>query len=189
MLSSKTALPIRAGLRSIFHAILLLFFVLSSHPLDQSQAHAAGRTGEAHVLEVNDGDTVTLRMDDKTYRTRLIGIDAPELDQRPWGYRAKDHLIEIMTHTDWTVYVETDIVKHDKYDRLLAYLWTRQKELINEWMVLDGHAVLFTIPPNVKYANRFARAEKRARQEKKGIWEPKGLKESPFEYRKKHPRM
>ncbi len=34
---------------------------------------------EAQVIEVNDGDTVTIRLDSETYRTRLVGIDAPEM--------------------------------------------------------------------------------------------------------------
>ncbi len=84
------------------------------------------------------------------------------------------------------VSVETDIVKHDKYGRLLAYLWTKQNELINERMVQDGYAVLFTLSPNVKYAGRLAQAASRARNEMKGIWGPKGLRENPFKYRERH---
>ena len=79
-------------------------------------------------------------------------------------------------------------MKHDKYDRLLAYLWTKQNELINERMVRDGYAVLFTLSPNVKYADRLAQAESRARNEMKGIWGPKGLRENPFKYQERQPR-
>jgi micrococcal nuclease len=118
-------------------------------------------------------------VDGKMRKTRLIGIDAPEMNQRPWGRQAKEHLIDIMNHTDWLVTMETDEVKQDKYGRALVYLWTNNNELINERMVLDGYAVLFTIKPNVRYRARFFRAEKLARQEMKGIWGPKGLKETP----------
>ena len=55
-------------------------------------------------------------------------------------------------------------------------------------MVLDGYAVLFTIRPNVRYKDKFIRAEQRARQERKGIWGENGLKEAPVKYREKHPR-
>ena len=58
---------------------------------------------EAQVIEVNDGDTVTIRLDGETYRTRLTGIDAPEMGQRPWGRRAKEHLIGIMRDSGWMV--------------------------------------------------------------------------------------
>ncbi len=174
--------------RSRLYLIVAVVFACFFNASSISQSLAAQSLQEARVLEVNDGDTVTLKIDDRVYRTRLIGIDAPEMGQRPWGRRAKEHLIGILDHAGWTVYVETDVVKRDKYDRLLAYLWTKQKEFINEQMVLDGHAVLFTIRPNNKYARLFSRAEHRAKQEKSNIWGPKGLKESPAEYRKKHPR-
>ena len=173
--------------KSPFHAALLLslsvFLWLSCHT-----ASAGTVLREADVLEVNDGDTVTLEFDNRVYRTRLIGIDAPEMGQRPWGRKAKDHLTAIMRHSDWTVSVETDVVTHDKYDRLLGYLWTKQNELINEQMILDGYAVLFTIQPNSKYADRFRRAQQAAREKKAGIWGPKGLKERPLDYKKAHPR-
>ncbi len=176
---------LKRSLLPAFAALTLLWHIFVSVPV---QAHAGLRLHEAQVTEVNDGDTVTLRFDGTTYRVRLIGIDAPELDQQPWGRKAKKRLIELMDHAEWTVSVETDVEKRDKYNRLLAYLWTKQNELINERMVLDGYAILFTFPPNVKYKSRFVLAEKRARAEKKDIWGVDGLKESPYQYRKKHPR-
>jgi micrococcal nuclease len=140
------------------------------------------------VIKVHDGDTATLMVNGRMRKTRLIGIDAPEMNQRPWGRKAKEHLIDIMNHTDWLVTVETDEVSQDKYGRVLAYVWTNNNELINERMVRDGYAVLFTIKPNVRYRAAFSNAEKLARQEMKGIWGPKGLKEAPVKYREKHPR-
>jgi len=47
---------------------------------------------------------------------------------------------------------------------------------------------LFTVQPNVKYLDSLKLAEQHAKDDKKGIWGPKGLKESPADYRKKHPR-
>lgn len=169
--------------------ILLVLFVVLAYPFDKGQALAKPSLDEARVIEVNDGDTVTLRINDRIQKTRLIGIDAPEMGQRPWGGRAKKHLIELMDRATWTVFVETDVEKYDKYDRLLAYLWTKDDELINERMMLDGYAVLFTIQPNSKYADRFRKAHRIARREKRGIWGPNGLKERPIDYRKKHPRL
>ncbi len=78
---------------------------------------------EARVIAVNDGDTVTLRMNGKERRTRLIGIDAPETGQEPWGQRSREHLRKILKDLHWNVFVETDIVTHDKYNRMLVYLW------------------------------------------------------------------
>lgn len=71
----------------------------------------------------------------------------------PWGRGVKGHLIGIMRDSSWMVFVETDIVKHDK---LLAYLCSKQNELI-AW---DGYAVLFTLCSSVKYADRLALLKK-----------------------------
>jgi len=167
----------------VFVILSVVFFSLFP---DVSLAGAVPR--EAQVIKVNDGDTVTIRLDSASYRTRLIGMDAPEMGQRPWGRRAKEHLIGIIRDSGWMVFIETDIVKHDKYHRLLAYLWTGQHELINELMVRDGYAVLFTVSPNVKYVDRLVQAQRSARNAMRGIWGPEGLRESPYAYRKKHPR-
>ena len=140
------------------------------------------------MIRVHDGDTVTLMLNGRMRKTRLIGIDAPEMNQRPWGRKAKEHLIDILNHTDWMVTMETDVVATDKYDRALVYLSTKNKELINERMILDGYAVMFTIKPNSIYADRFNKAQVYARGEKRGIWGPDGLKEKPIAYKKKHPR-
>ncbi|MCK9420568.1 MAG: thermonuclease family protein [Nitrospirae bacterium] len=165
---------------------VIIAFCICSFSIDQS--YAAQKPAGTRVVKVHDGDTVTLVISGRMRKTRLIGIDAPEMNQRPWGRQAKEHLIGIMNNTGWLVTVETDEVTHDKYGRALVYLWTNNNELINERMVLDGYAVLFTIKPNVKYRDTFSRAEQRARQELKGIWGPKGLKEAPVKYREKHPR-
>lgn len=169
---------------------LILLLVLASLVLSlwHEPLLAKEALHEARVHEVHDGDTITLRLDGKKYRTRLIGIDAPEMGQRPWGRKAKDHLIQIMKRTNWTVYVETDEERQDKYGRLLAYLWTKKHVLINEMMISDGYAVSFTIEPNTKYSDRFSKAESRAREKQKSIWGRQGLKERPAEWRKKHPR-
>jgi micrococcal nuclease len=86
------------------------------------------------------------------------------------------------------VLIETGIQPYDKYNRLLVYLWDRDKRLINEQMLLDGYAVLFTIQPNSKYADRFKQAQRSARENKLGIWGLDGLTERPLDYKKRHPR-
>lgn len=168
--------------------IFVLALVLMLIPLAQHPVFAKNQLQKALVHQVHDGDTITLRLNGKKYRTRLIGIDAPEMKQRPWGRKAKEHLIQIMKRTGWTVYVETDAERTDKYGRLLAYLWTKKHIFVNEKMILDGYAEAFPIEPNTKYSERFSKAEKRARGAEKGIWGTDGLEESPAEWREKHPR-
>lgn len=176
----------KSGRTHPLFACILLVCCLWSFGIDQSPA--ADQTSGVRVIKVHDGDTVTLMINGRMRKTRLIGIDAPEMNQRPWGRRAKEHLVDILDRSGWTVTVETDAVMLDKYGRSLVYLWTNENELINERMVRDGYAVLFTIKPNVRYRDKFSRAEKLARQESREIWGPNGLKEAPVKYREKHPR-
>ncbi len=154
----------------------------------QCTASAEQSQREARVIRVNDGDTVTLRLDGRIYRSRLIGFDAPEMGQEPWGQRAKEHLRKILKDSRWKVTIETDIEQYDKYNRLLVYLWTVDKTFVNEKILADGYAVLFTFQPNSRYVDLFINAQRTAREKKLGIWGPDGLKERPVEYKKKHPR-
>ena len=146
------------------------------------------------VTEINDGDTITVAFKSKGIfplqieKIRLIGIDAPELGQKPWGQKAKKHLKKLIEESGYYVKIEFDIQQRDKYGRLLAYLWDTKGRMINYMMVKDGYAFVYTIPPNVKYADKLLEAQKIARQEQKGIWSNKGLKEKPSNWRKKHPR-
>jgi len=174
----------RTSLRSArYPALIVLCLTLLASPIRSESA-----LPEARIVKVNDGDTVVIVMQGKKYRTRLIGIDAPEMGQEPWGRKAKKHLRELMKGSGGIVRVEMDLTKYDKYDRLLAYLWLDDKTLLNELMLRDGYAVLFTIQPNSKHVDRLKKAQFTARENHSGIWGPTGLTEKPIEYKKAHPR-
>lgn len=149
---------------------------------------------KVRVIEVHDGDTISIRTRSfaglplKAERVRLIGIDAPELRQKPWGRMSKRHLKKLISDSAWVLSVEFDVKERDKYERLLGYVWDRRGQLLNEKMLENGYAVLYTIPPNVKYVERLIAAQKNAQMRKVGIWGKKGLKKSPREWRKEHPR-
>jgi micrococcal nuclease len=166
-----------------------LLLALSAFLLVESgHGTAAPSRQDARVVAVNDGDSVTIVMNGMKYRARLIGIDAPEMGQEPWGRKAREHLRTLLKGYRWRVSIEEDVEQRDKYNRFLVYLWSPDGEMLNERMLRDGYAVLFTIQPNSKYAERFRKAQRSARENKKGIWGPEGLKERPLDYKKTHPR-
>ncbi len=169
--------------------IAIVLLVLTAARVSGDEASPRPGQGEARVLKVYDGDTVLLRMGSETFLARLIGFDAPEMGQEPWGEKARGHLRGMLKGSGWKVSVETDIEQYDRYNRLLVYLWTKDTTFINEKMLADGYAVLFTFQPNSKYVDRFIRAQRTARDRKIGIWGTDGLKEKPVEYKKKHPRQ
>ncbi|MCS7215692.1 MAG: thermonuclease family protein [Thermodesulfovibrio sp.] len=141
------------------------------------------------VTEINDGDTVTIIKESflgifvKTEKIRLIGIDAPELAQEPWGVRSKNYLRKIIRESDWQVKIELDVQHRDKYGRILAYLWDKNGNMINYMMIRNGYAMVYTIPPNVKYVESFLEAQRLARDEKRGIWGKDGIRQNPSDWR------
>ena len=179
---NKRILRIVIGLTA---SIAVLFFSLYG----RYQAETQSKTEYVRVVEVNDGDTITVFLDSRREKVRLIGIDAPELQQRPWGQRAKKHLREMLSMSQWTVSLEFDIEKRDKYGRLLSYVWTTDRRMINVQMLKDGYAMPLTVPPNIRYVDEFRKAQDEARSKGLGIWGRGGLKETPREYRKEHPRL
>ncbi len=138
------------------------------------------------VVEVHDGDTVSVHLDNTVEKVRLSGIDEPEIGQRPWGLIAKKHLRELLDNSEWTVFLEFDVQRRDKYGRLLSYVNTPDGKMINIQMLKDGYAMLYTIPPNIRYADELRKAQYEAKEKCIGIWCSKGPQETPQEYRKEH---
>lgn len=186
MLGKKTKLK-SLNLLSMIFFILISGFYLVNEKYAVFGGH--GVKDLAPVVAVHDGDTVSLIIDKKREKVRLIGVDAPEIGQKPWGDEAKKHLETLLKSADWKVRPEFDVERRDKYGRLLAYLWTKDDNMINLLMVKNGYAMLFTFPPNVKHADEFMAAQREARNNKTGIWAENGLKERPEDYRRAHPRL
>ena len=57
------------------------------------------------------------------------------------------------------VKLELDVRKIDPYDRLLAYVYLPNGQMFNETLVREGYAQVATFPPNVKYQERFLKAQ------------------------------
>lgn len=113
---------------------------------------------------------------------RLIGIDSPELRQGSLGRQAQGALLALLP-LGTTVRLETDVSPMDRFGRELAYVWSGIS-MINELMVRNGWAVIYTVPPNVKYAERLARAQKEARARGAGLWSGRGFECLPNDFRR-----
>jgi micrococcal nuclease len=132
------------------------------------------------VGTVADGDSFRCR---DGRRVRLIGIDSPESQQRPFGDQARQALLDLLT-AGVAVRLETDVAPTDRYARLLAYVWIGPV-LVNEAMVRNGWAVLYTVPPNVKYVGRLTRAQNEARAQGAGLWSRHGFDCRPSDFRRR----
>jgi micrococcal nuclease len=161
-------------------AAVLLSLISTQTPLaDACQTSLAQREPSCVVGQVVDGDTFHCRDGRKV---RLIGIDAPERRQS-FGSVASHALLKMLP-LGTAVRLERDVTVTDRYGRLLAYVWVGAI-LVNEAMVRDGWAVLYTLPPNVKYADRLGRAQKEARARGTGLWAQRGFECLPSEFRRR----
>lgn len=83
------------------------------------------------------------------------------------------------------VRLELDVQERDKYSRLLAYAFVNGT-FVNLELIRSGHALLYTVPPNVKHVKEFRQAQVEAREKGVGIWSPiGGLKETPQEFQRR----
>jgi len=129
-------------------------------------------TLEAIVVHVDDGDTIDVRVDGRVERVRYIGIDAPEIAHEGSGGAPGGEAAARLNRTllrGRHVRLELDQERRDRYGRFLAYVWAGGT-MVNLEMVRLGYARALTIPPNVRYARRFARAEASAARAALGLW-------------------
>ena len=122
------------------------------------------------VKWVNDGDTIVLT-DGK--RVRYIGINSPEIDHdkqraQPFGYAARTFNKQMVLNRK--VRLEFDLERHDRYGRLLAYIFLPEKIFLNEEMLQKGYAFFLFHKPNLKYNQRLLKAQQEAMKAKKGLW-------------------
>jgi len=132
------------------------------------------------VQRIVDGDTISCR---GLGSVRLIGIDSPERNQKPFGRSAADALASMLRVGD-TIQLERDVASRDRSRRLLAYAW-RDGRMLNWLMVRGGWAVVLTIAPNVQFVDAFVTAQHRAREEQRGLWAVDGFQCLPAERRRR----
>ena len=113
---------------------------------------------------VVDGDTIELSTGE---RVRYIGVNTAE---------KKCRLGRIITEYNRLMVegknlkLEFDKERHDKYGRLLAYVYV-DEVFVNAVLVRRGLAKVMTIGPNVRYKKYFQQLQKEAKEEGLGIWE------------------
>ncbi len=152
--------------------------------LVQASAQREPDAPTCKVLRVVDGDSIECELDGAKERVRLLGIDAPELQQQPFGARSAAALRELLPLQS-NIMLDLDVRERDQYGRLLAHLWNEKGELVNEEMLRQGYAVVYVLPPNVKYADEFRTAARSAQLAKRGLWATSGFDCRPADFRQK----
>lgn len=134
-------------------------------------------TEEAVVVHnIIDGDTVLLRFPGGQQETvRLLGIDTPETvdPTRPvqcFGPEASTFLTELLP-PGTPVDLERDVAAHDRFGRLLAYVFRSSDGLfVNVEMLRSGFADVSIFAPNTAYQEALTNAATEARTGSIGLW-------------------
>lgn len=176
------------------HVSLAIMLLACAVPVFGQDMRPGGELlGPVVLVGVLDGDTVVLMSDLGPRTTRLIGVDAPEMQEGAAGLLAREGLVAIAA-PGTTVWVEVGREAEDRYGRLLAYLYVedqagrwlvsgRRLTQVNLALVEAGWAETLTIPPNDDYSYLYAAAFASATTDGRGLWgyaqEPVGLAQEP----------
>jgi endonuclease YncB( thermonuclease family) len=132
----------------------------------RGEAHAAAvRPGAssgitARVMQIVDGDTITVRMGGRTEIVKYIGVVAS-------GPAAEEINHRLLAGSE--VRLELDMVERDKAGRLLAYVHVGEV-MMNAELVAQGAARVTADSPNGRHQHLLRDLEHQAKILKVGIW-------------------
>ena len=156
-------------------------------PESKSTSKSSHAQQTTTVTRIVDGDTLKVFYLEGEESIRLIGIDTPEsrVNKKTkkdakrsgqdvetiiaMGKRATEY-VESLVKPGGLITIEFDVQERDRYKRLLGYVYLPNGNMLNEEIVKAGYASVMTIPPNVKYKDRFLIAYQEARERKVGLW-------------------
>lgn len=158
---------------TLFGSLLLCLLLL---PALSTAASLTGRVNWVH-----DGDTIEVS---GIGTVRLLGIDAPEREPsrrdrfyhrlgissaalRKIHKEGKAYLI--CSIKGQTVNLATERHQRDRYNRLLAYVYLPDGQLLNQLLIEKGYAVTYR-RFDFDLKDDFLAAEARARRDAQGLW-------------------
>ncbi|PKE43444.1 thermonuclease [Macrococcoides caseolyticum] len=152
--------------------LLLLFLTLNFSPF-QSDMPKVPATFDRAI----DGDTVSLKINNRKKTVRLLLIDTPESKKpntpvQPYALEAARYTELLVKTCDLSVQYDTK-GKTDRYGRDLVYLYCGNT-MINEQLVRQGYARVGYVYQQKDYLNRMLAAERKAKAERLKIWSLKG---------------
>ena len=136
---------------------ILLFILLS--PFGNIQAENQIKQ-DISVKSVYDGDSIRYYLNNKEYKARLSGIDAPELDQ-PYGIESRDYLKVLLSTND----IKIKNLGKDIYNRELIVLYNGLDIDLNKLMVLNGSAWSWETNGGYYFQQEIAK------KNNKGLWD------------------
>ena len=160
--------------RAVVAALVLAFATLAAALGAYTARGTASATAvlEGAVVRIVDGDTIHVQIGDRIEKVRYIGVNTPEVHHpRKGAERGGRDAVRVNRDLvgGRSVRLELDVQERDRYGRLLAYVWVGGV-MVNEEMIRLGYAQVMTVPPNVRYQQRFLSREREARESGRGLW-------------------
>ncbi|WP_237233640.1 thermonuclease family protein [Rothia nasisuis] len=136
---------------------------------------SCGGGDTATVKRVIDGDTIEVEYQGKDATVRLLNIDTPETKHpnqvvECLGPEASQFLTDMLPEGT-PVTLEFDQEKTDKYDRLLAGVFTEDGTFVNEAIAREGLGNAIKIAPNEKFYPQILKAQEEAEAQNRGLFE------------------
>lgn len=130
--------------------------------------------GTYEVVEIEDGDTLTVNMNGNHERVRFIGVDTPEVrdPRKPvqcFGRAASNFTKQLIGDSDVRLEADPENSNRDRYDRLLRYIYLPDGTLVNAEIIKQGYGFAYTSFPFAK-KEEFKAYEVNARQNNLGLW-------------------
>lgn len=167
----------RFGKRAIGALAFVIILSASVATYDVLRKSADGAHELYPVVRVVDGDTLIVRVADKTERVRLIGVDTPEtVDPRKpvqcFGPEAARKTKELLEGRKVRLVFDPTQGERDKYRRVLAYVYRDDGLFVNLQLLREGFAHEDTYRVPYKFRDDFKKAEREASKDGKGLWAP-----------------
>lgn len=149
-------------------------YYASQHPEQAAQVASTLPAGSYRVVDFADGDTISVDMNGKTERIRMIGVDTPEThDPRKavecFGQAASEFTKNLIGTGPVRLEADSLSTNRDRYDRLLRYVYTSDNKLVEAEIIKQGYGFAYVSFPFSKL-DEFRRYEKEAREQNKGLW-------------------
>jgi micrococcal nuclease len=144
---------------------ILFAWLLGGCPA-KNEAPASGA-----AAEIKDGDTIVLTDGRKV---RYLGIDTPELSsanpkELEIARLAKKVNAELVQGV--TLRLEYDVERYDQYNRLLAYVFLPDGQMVNTELVRRGLARVLLKFPNLRFRDEMIEAQREAITKRLGLWQ------------------
>lgn len=162
------------GIQNLFVSIYFAMLVFLNQGLQNTIPQSENLLSERTVVEVVDGDTIDVYLNNEVQRIRLIGVNTPEtVDKRRgvqcYGPEASKFLKETLTGKQVELEIDNTQGEKDVFGRLLRYVFLNN-ENINQKLIAEGYGFEYTYKKPYKYQKEFREAQRDARDSYKGLW-------------------